>query len=435
MEWALQIHDGRFVGVSVFRRLVNDINLRILRISMKTGWRGFCLKLFRKILFWTHLGAGLLAGLLVLLMSVTGVLLTYEKQMINWADSDLRIDPVPPAASPLPLSALASRVQQHRNALPTGVVMESDPSVPVAFQFGRAPLVYVNQYTGEVIGEGGQRMRAFMSSMREWHRWLAASGENRAAAREITGAANVLFLFLVVSGLYLWLPKAFTWRQLRPILWFRGGLAGKARDFNWHNAAGFWCAVPLFFVVFSAVFISYPSASKLLTQWLDGEAPTAAPANPATAKADAPKKAERTELPAALDTGWTHASTQMAGWRTISLQIPKLEGEPLSFSVARGTGGQPQHRGTLQVNADTGESLLWEPFEALSAGRRARLWLRFVHTGEYYGLAGQTIAGIASAGGALLVYTGLALSWRRFFAWRARRRRQDDAEEPLRKAA
>ena len=44
------------------------------------------MKTFRKILFWCHLLAGVTAGMIVLVMSVTGVLLTYEKQMTNWAD-------------------------------------------------------------------------------------------------------------------------------------------------------------------------------------------------------------------------------------------------------------------------------------------------------------------------------------------------------------
>jgi hypothetical protein len=48
--------------------------------------------------------------------------------------------------------------------------------------------------------------------------------------------------------------------------------------------------------------------------------------------------------------------------------------------------------------------------------------LRFAHTGEVAGIVGQTVAGLASAGGALLVWTGLALAWRRFRSWSARRR-------------
>ncbi len=40
-----------------------------------------------------------------------------------------------------------------------------------------------------------------------------------------------------------------------------------------------------------------------------------------------------------------------------------------------------------------------ETFANLSAGRRLRSWLRFAHTCEIYGLTGQTVAGIVSAGG------------------------------------
>ena len=43
--------------------------------------------LFRRILFWAHLGSGVAAGLLILLMSVTGVLLTYEHQILASAEN------------------------------------------------------------------------------------------------------------------------------------------------------------------------------------------------------------------------------------------------------------------------------------------------------------------------------------------------------------
>jgi hypothetical protein len=62
----------------------------------------------------------------------------------------------------------------------------------------------------------------------------------------------------------------------------------------------------------------------------------------------------------------------------------------------------------------------WEPFSALSTGRQWRSYLRFAHTGEVAGLAGQTIAGLASLGGAVLVYTGISLAVRRLWAWRER---------------
>jgi hypothetical protein len=53
--------------------------------------------------------------------------------------------------------------------------------------------------------------------------------------------------------------------------------------------------------------------------------------------------------------------------------------------------------------------------------------MRFAHTGEVLGLFGQTVAGVVSAGGVVLVWTGIALALRRLVAW-ARRRRSVELE-------
>ena len=101
-------------------------------------------------------------------------------------------------------------------------------------------------------------------------------GEGRTTAKAITGACNLSFLLLVISGPFLWLPKQWTRQHLAPITWFRRGLSGKARDFNWHNVIGLWCAVPLFFVVLTAVPMSYTWANDLIYRMTGSEIPTAA---------------------------------------------------------------------------------------------------------------------------------------------------------------
>jgi uncharacterized iron-regulated membrane protein len=109
------------------------------------------------------------------------------------------------------------------------------------------------------------------------------------------------------------------------------------------------------------------------------------------------------------------------------LRLPSSEQQPFAFTIDEGYAGQPQKRTMLTLDRQTSAVLKSEPFASYDAGRRARTWLRFVHTGEYYGLAGQTIAGIASAGGAVLVWTGIALSLRRFRGWRSRKQvRQEE---------
>ena len=112
----------------------------------------------------------------------------------------------------------------------------------------------------------------------------------------------------------------------------------------------------------------------------------------------------------------------MPEWKTISVALPAPNAPRVVLTLDSGDGGQPQKRATLTLDRRTGETVRWEPYSSQSPGRRARTWLRFAHTGEVYGLVGQTLAGLVTAGGAVLVWTGLALALRRFTAWRRRSR-------------
>ena len=53
------------------------------------------MKLFRSVLFWLHLTTGAVAGVVILVMCLTGVALTYEKQMLEWADRRSGSVPLP----------------------------------------------------------------------------------------------------------------------------------------------------------------------------------------------------------------------------------------------------------------------------------------------------------------------------------------------------
>jgi len=102
--------------------------------------------------------------------------------------------------------------------------------------------------------------------------------------------------------------------------------------------------------------------------------------------------------------------------------LPTAATAPLTFNIDSGNGGQPQKRAQLVLDRATGNVVRWEPFSTYTRGRQLRSILRFAHTGEVVGVAGQTIAGLVSLGGAFLVFTGLALAIRRLLGWRARRR-------------
>jgi uncharacterized iron-regulated membrane protein len=384
------------------------------------------MKSFRSILFWMHLACGAAAGVVILIMCVTGVALTYEKQMLEWADRRAWTAPSPAGARPLPPETLLAKViEAQSGAAPTGITLRADPAAPATVTLDGNKTLLVDPYTGAVIGEPPGGLRSFFRTMTVWHRYLALEGTSRATGKAITGASNFVFLFIVVSGMYLWLPRVWKWIQFKHVLWFRGGLAPKARDFNWHNVIGIWSAIPLAIVVAGAMPISYPWASNLVYRMM-GDTPPA----PAAAPAARPARREpATYVTAGVDASWSTARQQVPGWRTMTTRLATSDRAPVVITVDEGYGGQPQKRTTLTLDRSSSAIAKSDAFESLSAGRRARSWLRFAHTGEIYGLTGQTIAGLATAGGAVLVYTGIALALRRLAAWVSRRRVSSAGED------
>lgn len=404
------------------------------------------MKLFRKVLFWMHLTAGLFAAIVVVIMSVTGVLLTYELQLQQWEAGGTVAVPASPETERLPLEALIAAGGSAQKEPPSTIAVSSDPSQAVTLSWGRDATVMVNPYTAEVLPEGPTTIRDSLSKLRTWHRWLGQEGESRDFGKSITGVCNMAFLFIVVSGLYLWFPRKWSLSNFKAVSFFRGGLAGKARDFNWHNVIGVWSMVPLFFIVFSGAVISYPWVSDLVYTAFGEEPPVRREGGPGGpprggsgeagrggrpggGSPEAGRQAGAAEPEAAplslddFDFAAFLASADAAApdWRTVRITLPKSAEEPVAMAVDRGSGRQPHLQSTLTLDGKTGQVLKTEVFGDQTPGAQARRLLRFAHTGEVGGVLGQTLAGLVSAGAVVLAYTGIALAWRRFRAWIARR--------------
>ncbi len=356
------------------------------------------MKFIRKTIFWLHLAVGMIAGVLVLVMAFTGIMMTYERQITVFADG-FHIEP---SGERLGIEELLASLLEKP---PSSIIVERDASLPVALQYGREKTEFIHPYTGKFLGEGNTTARAFFKTMLNWHRWLGREGATRETGKAIIGAGNLMFLFLVVSGICLWLPKKWSVKGIRAITLFQKRLKGRARDWSWHHVFGFWAAIPLLIVVSCGTVISYPWATALIFK-LAGETP--------------PSKMNRGNERNTLilrtdgfDTALATVKAENPDWQSIQLQLPA--GKTMKFNVADSHRGRPDKRREVVVKIPSGEIMKTEGFDTFSTARKTRTWIRWLHTGEAGGLPGQTIAGLASASSIVLVWTGFALAWRRFF--------------------
>ncbi|HEX8733951.1 MAG TPA: PepSY-associated TM helix domain-containing protein [Pyrinomonadaceae bacterium] len=376
------------------------------------------MKSFRKILFWLHLTAGVTTGIIILIMCVTGVILTFEAQIKDYAESDVRYVKTPENNSQrlTPTELFAKLFAAKPDAKPSGLTLKADQTASAAFALGREGTLYMNPYTGEILGGDAKGFNNFFRVVTDWHRWLGASGENRAVGKAITGVSNTAFLVLAITGIYIWFPRRPAWRNFKAVMFFRRGLRGKARNFNWHNTIGFWSSLVLIILTVTGMVISYQWAGNLVYTLTGSEVPQQ-PAPPQNQQ----NRETNPVVPANLDELWTRAAQQTEDWEFITLRVPTAAEAPVVFTIREGRELNPFAGSTATFSAQSGEITKWEPYSGGSAGRRLRSWMRFAHTGEAFGIVGQIIAGLATLGGAFLVWTGLSLALRRFRNWRAKR--------------
>ncbi|HUC98853.1 MAG TPA: PepSY domain-containing protein [Candidatus Polarisedimenticolaceae bacterium] len=376
------------------------------------------MKLFHKILFWSHLIAAVVAGAVIFLMSATGVILMYEHQIVEYAEREQRsITPPAGAAMRLSLDELVAKARVfNTEGRATSLVLRNEPTASIAIAFGRDGTVYVNPYTGAVLGKES-KLHDWFHDVTDWHRWLGREGEGRATARAITGACNLAFFWLSITGVYLWWPRSWHWRGLKSSLLFNSGLRGKARDWNWHNVIGFWSSSVLVVLTLTAAVMSYPRANDLLYTLTGSEPPPRAqgpaPGGQAQQRRGEGEARERKSM-ASFDAFFARAQQQAHAWTMMMMRLPPPGDGPVTVMIQEPSAPHMFARSQLTLNRSSAEILKWEPYAAARTGRKLRVWVRGLHTGEAFGFVGQTVAGLASLGGCFLVWTGFAMAWRRF---------------------
>jgi uncharacterized iron-regulated membrane protein len=390
--------------------------------------------LFRRILFWAHLSCGVLAGLFILSMSITGVLLTYEHQMVGGASRRNHV--AANGRERLELDALAGVARSASPDNPRlSLVIDAEAGAPVTVSAGRDAASLLDPYTGAVINDASAAQREFFRVVENWHRWLGA--DPRSVRATLLDYANLAFLFITVSGVYLWLPAVWRWRTVRGVLLFqRRYINAKVRDFNWHQVFGIWMLVPLFVIALSGVVISFPWASNAVYAAFGEQPPQRGgpPGGPGAPGAGQQPRGQDSVAVTASGVDAQRASLQqlfdaaiarVPDWQRATLPV-SARGPRVDVAIEIKSAERRAPRRTVVLNASDGSVIEVQgaggPAPSASPGQNARVWFRFAHTGEQYGVIGQTLAGLASLAACFLVYTGLALAWRRLILPALRRR-------------
>ena len=193
--------------------------------------------IFRKL----HLWLSVPFGLVIVITCLTGAILVFEDEVTALCNKDVATVEV--KGDPLPFRTLVESVEK---SLPdgvsvSGVVVSEKPTDAYKINLSKpkGAALYVNQYTGEVIGEAGRL--PFFGTIFRLHRWLLDSNPGNGAifwGKTIVGTSTLCFVLILLTGLVIWWPRNRKMLKNRLRVALRKG--GKRFWFDLHVAGGFY---------------------------------------------------------------------------------------------------------------------------------------------------------------------------------------------------
>ncbi len=359
-----------------------------MKTSTSFTWRTLFLTLHRWL--------GLASGAIVAILCLSGTLLALQGPVESWVNRDVLH--VSPQGQKMALETLVPQVVEGAKKPFTALVLMPGETDALQFMQGRQ-ITYVNPYTGEVLGGFNPVVSGAFFWVFRLHRWLLLETP---IGRPITGAATVIFLFVLLSGLLIWWPKRMS--GLKRALTMRPKVNWKGRNYDLHVVLGFYSLIPLAIMGASALYWSYnPAFKQVVYAVLDGSAPpVTAPESKPPARRDAPPV---TALPYSRLVAQTHAAYPYRG--PIRLTFPAKADQPVEVAKTHApTAISLPYVDRLKLDARTGALVTREPFAEKTRAEKLLSLIKHIHLGTVYGGLSLTLYVLACLIGTSLPITG-----------------------------
>lgn len=246
--------------------------------------------LLLKINAWLHLWLGLVSGLIVIILSITGCVLVFETDIKEAIYPYMTVDERR-ADEQAPPSMLYQKVKEQYpdREIASLWYYGLDKSVKATIDHSDT-LLYLNPYTGEILAEVDHE--DIFHIMDEGHRNLWLGYE---IGRPIVGWATFLFFLITLSGVVLWWPKRWKSRHLKQAFSINWKNSWKRINYDLHNVLGFYSLTLALLMAVTGLIMSFPWMRQS-AMWLAGGLPP----RPKIEQVDKPEPLEKIELTDAL---------------------------------------------------------------------------------------------------------------------------------------
>lgn len=384
----------------------------------------------KTIWFKIHWFLGITAGIILLVVGITGAIMSFEKEILKAINSESYVVNVPQNQEKLNVKELLEKFQiQMPEAKINSISFSNNPeestTLNIASKESRKGInYYVNPYTAEILPDiVGKDFFGFILRL---HRWLALPDDAREVGKQTVAISTVSLIILIISAIVIYwgrikhsFLKSFT---------FKFKHKGRAFLSTMHSAIGMW-VIPFYLLAsLTGLFWSYEWYNNALYKIAGVEKPQRNQQpqgqNPQQQqmiegqKQDEKPQGQREGKPQDKNNSVKLDDLQKAvnmfdifiqrDYSKVTLRIPQ-KGTIYSFNYLDVNPDHYRATNTLELDINSWQLLKHDIYNEKPLNERLMKSILPLHTGEYFGIIGQTGMFIASSLMSLFTITGFML--------------------------
>lgn len=366
----------------------------------------------RSVLTFIHLWSGLILFVPLIVLGLTGSVLVFHHEIMDWQAGDM-VKASDGPARPIPEIIEAAQKNAPENLVPAFLSLPGHPGEAARVRFVpeggnmRGPggvQVYIDPATLEVRGTSSGR-NALIGFIHNLHASLMLG---RRTGRSVVGWLGVVMFVLGASGLVMWWPSNGAWKAAFTVKW-RASALRLNRDL--HGAVGIWMLIVFLTVTVTGIYLCFPQTmGSAVRAALPGEDPRAVfrmQVKP-IAGAEPMPHADAIAL----------AQQAVPDVRILNVVFPTEPQRPLRVRMGREGYLHGAPAITVMVDPWARKIAAISDPKDFTAGETIQAWQRGLHGGEGLGWAWKVLVFLSGLLPLLFSITGIAM-W-----WIKRRRRQ-----------
>lgn len=352
-----------------------------------------------------HLWTGLISGIIIVAVCLSGTIYTYNTEFREWAAPHLHQVNPPENTNRMPADLLIEKVSKAAGGRVSAISIPHDPKRTYQLtvrsegdksRFGTS--YYVNPYNGEITGDSNEKSSVgdWMGYMFSLHRWLLLDkieapliGDlpNRTLGSYITGTATILFTLGVLTGIIIWVPQRVkNWKQGLKIKW---GGSWKRTNHDLHNSLAFYSLIILFLMGITGPQWSFPwyrtALQKTLGTYKEAPAQTKAPDDHKASGSIEEQAAPAPVVLLDIEKYLAETAQILSYPGDYRVSLPETADTPVEINKNRVGFFAPAAGDKVILNASTAEVLSTDIFRDKPFNERVAGSIKALHMGNIYG--------------------------------------------------